>query len=371
MHGEIHAEHVPDGTGPPQRPQPPPAAAQRVADELLARHGLGHALHLEVAPGGLLNQNLFATTARGAFFLKGYRYPDPAPIIREHKLIAFVRSCAVPALAPLPSPTGDSFVRVGGRHWAVFPRLDAAQPSRDAVTPWMAAEIGRTLGQIHVALAALPPLDTAQFPAKHTWSTERVIDDMIEYEVEIGRRLAPDPFDQHARRSFAYRRTLLAAGVPAPEEFAQLPSQVLHGDYHTGNLFVDKDGSVSAVIDWELACTGARAWEVVRALNLALPLGDDLTEDWGRLRAFIHGYAAIAPLTDQECAAMPDLYWAARVHSLWVYEEHYRKGAARTDRLAMEDLETLQWLASHRQELRTALRDALANAPGPQLSRSS
>jgi len=368
MNEEMHVGHVPDGTRPPQ---PPPPAAQRVADELLMRHGLGHALQLEVAPGGLLNQNLFATTAKGSFFLKGYRYPDPAPIAREHKLIAFLRSYGVFALAPLPSPSGDTFVRVGGRHWAVFSRLDAAHPSRDAVTPQVAAEIGRTLGQIHVALASLPPLDAAQFPAKHTWSTERVIDDMIEYEMEIGRRLAPDPFDQHALRSFAYRRTLLAAGIPAPEEFAHLPSQVLHGDYHAGNLFVGEDGLVCAVIDWELACTGARAWEIVRALNLALPLRDDLTEGGSCLRAFIHGYAAVAMLTHQECDAMPELYWAARVHSLWVYEEHYRKGAARTDRLAMEDLETLHWLASHRQELRLALTDALATAPGRQLSRSS
>ena len=65
---------------------------------------------------------------------------------------------------------------------------------------------------------------------------------------------------------------------------------------------------------------------------------------------------------------MPDLYWAARVHSLWVYEEHYRKGSARTDRLAMDDLEALHWLAANRQRVAAALVDALGAAPGQRLA---
>jgi Ser/Thr protein kinase RdoA (MazF antagonist) len=124
---------------------------------------------------------------------------------------------------------------------------------------------------------------------------------------------------------------------------------------------------VTAVIDWELAATGPRAWEVVRALDVALPLVEDVSTGGERLRAFVHGYASAAPLTAEECTAMPDLYWAARVHSLWVYEEHYRKGSARTDRLAMEDHERLHWLATHRERLAELLVDALASAPGIRL----
>ena len=48
---------------------------------------------------------------------------------------------------------------------------------------------------------------------------------------------------------------------------------------------------------------------------------------------------------------MPELYWAYRVHSLWVYEEHYRKGSARTDDLAMADIPALSGGCKHRHEL--------------------
>jgi homoserine kinase type II len=346
----------------------PPAAAARVADELLRRFGLGSPLQLEVAPGGLLNQNLFATTARGAYFLKGYRYPEPPPVAREHRVIAYVRERGVPALSPLPGPAGETFLKVGGRFWAVYPRVDARQPEPAEMTPPLARELGLTLGRIHVALADFPAVEALSYPVKVTWDSARAAGEMAEYEAMIARRPALDPFDQHTLSSFGYRRTLLASGVPDSAAFAQLPSQLLHGDFHERNLFVTADGRVEHVIDWELTGRGPRAWEIIRALDVALGLRRDMEAGGDLLRAFVAGYASAAPLTQSECAAMPDLYWAARVHSLWVYEEHYRKGSARTDRLAMEDLETLHWLAGNRQHIGVALRDALESAPGQQLA---
>lgn len=347
---------------------PPPEAARRVADELLQRFGLGRSLQLEIAQGGLLNQALFAVTARGAYFLKGYRYSEPEPIRREHNLIAFAAQHGVPALEPLAGPSGSTFLRVGGRWWAVFPRLALPQRGPDTLTAPDALEMGRTLGRIHVALATLPPLEAARFPPKLTWRSDAVYAEMADYEAIISRRPALDPFDQHTLSTFGYRRTLLAAGVPPPETFAGLPSQVLHGDYHDRNLFFGADGSVAYVIDWEVACSGPRAWEIIRALDISLRFVHDLDRGGDRLRAFIHGYASAAPLTAEECEAMPDLYWAARVHSLWVYEEHYRKGEAKTDFIAMQDLETLQWLSANRARLAAALRDALSTAPVPSLT---
>src|SRR5688500_3314547 len=112
----------------------PPPAAHRVADELLRRFALGPPLNLEVAPGGLLNQNLFARTALGSYFLKGYRYADPEPIRREHDLIRFAVESALPALSPLATAAGETVLRVGGRWWAVFPRVESLQLVPDALS---------------------------------------------------------------------------------------------------------------------------------------------------------------------------------------------------------------------------------------------
>ncbi len=353
-----------------ERPEPLPAAAYRVVDELLRRFRLGSPLEIEVVTSGLLNQNLRATTAAGRFFLKGYRYADPALIAREHRLMAHVAAAGLPVALPLAGPGGATFLRVGGRFWAVFPFITDRQLAPEAFTVAHAAELGRVLGAIHVALARYPAAEAAAFPPKLLWDSAQAADEMRAYEREIAKRPALDPFDQHALASFAYRRTLLASGVPPPAAFARLPSQLLHGDFHERNVFFTPAGQVSAVIDWELAAIGPRAWEIVRALDLALQAPLDLEAGAPRLRAFIHAYAAEAPLSEAECLAMPELYWAARVHSLWVYEEHYRKGSARTDAVAMADLAGLEWWSRHRQELARALLDALRTAPSARVARA-
>ncbi|MBI3970720.1 MAG: phosphotransferase [Chloroflexi bacterium] len=346
----------------------PPAAALRVADELVRRYRLGNLLRAEVAYGGLLNQNLVATSARGSYFLKGYRYADPAPIAREHRLIAFVAEQGLPAVAPLSTPGGATFLRAGGRYWAVFPLLADRQIAPEDFSVGMAASLGAMLGSLHTALAKLPALECARFPARLLWDSRRAVAEMGDYESEIRRRPALDPFDQHALASFAYRRSLLAGGgAPPPEAFASLPAQVLHGDFHEGNLFFAAGGTISGIIDWELACIGPRCWEVIRTLDYALQLPKDFASGGARLKAFLHAYLAEAPLTYDECVVMPELYWAYRVHSLWVYEEHYRKGSAKTDRLAMEDIPNLEWWLRNRNELALALADILRSAPQTRL----
>src|SRR5581483_5541803 len=353
-----------------ERSEPLPPAAYRVVDELLRRFGLGSPLEIEVVTSGLLNQNLRAATAAGRFFLKGYRYTDPALILREHRLMAHVAAAGLPVALPLAAPGGATFLRVGGRFWAVFPFIADRQLEPAAFTVAHAAELGRILGAIHAALARYPAAETAAFPPKLACNSAQAADEMRAYESDIAKRPALDPFDQHALASFAYRRTLLASGVPPAAAFAHLPSQLLHGDFHERNVFFTAAGQVSAVIDWELAGIGPRAWEIVRALDLALQAPLDLEAGAPRLRAFIHAYAAEAPLSEAECAAMPELYWAARVHSLWVYEEHYRKGSARTDAVAMADLAGLEWWSRHRQELARALLDALRTAPSTRVARA-
>jgi homoserine kinase type II len=343
-----------------------PPAASRVADELLRRYGLGAPLEVQPAGAGLLNQNLIASTAGGTYFLKGYRYVEPAPLAREHRVIAFSAGAGLPAVVPLSAPAGQTFLRVGGRLWAVFPRMEDRQVDAAGLSPAHAGAMGRALGRVHAALAQFPPAEATRYPPRLVWDSARAGAEMREYEEAITRFPALTPFDQHALSSFAYRRTLLAAGVPPRSAFAGLPEQMLHGDFHEGNLFFGPDGEVSGIIDWELASVGPRALEIIRALDVSLRATGDAPDAVARRRAFLHGYTAEAPLTRDECLAMPELYWAYRVHSLWLYEEHYRvqvrspvrsaqpearslePPVARTDHLALEDIPALEWWLQHR-----------------------
>src|SRR5204863_6830463 len=114
--------------------------------------------------------------------LKGYRYADPAPIAREHRLLAYVAGAGLPAVAPRAAPGGATVVRAGGRFWAVFPFVAGQQLAAADLTPRHAAELGAALGAIHRALARYPAADVRAFPPKLAWDSARAAAEMRWYE---------------------------------------------------------------------------------------------------------------------------------------------------------------------------------------------
>ncbi len=55
---------------------------------------------------GTIHQTRLLKTARGDYALRIYRYIDRWPIECEHALIAYARKQTIPAVAPLPLPSG-------------------------------------------------------------------------------------------------------------------------------------------------------------------------------------------------------------------------------------------------------------------------
>ena len=171
---------------------------------------------------------------------------------------------------------------------------------------------------------------------------------MSEIEGAISRTPNPSAFDQHVLASIAYRRTLVGRDRPSHDGFASLPTQVLHGDFHSGNLLINRasrtaEASITAIIDWELTCWGPRIWEVARSADLIIDLATDLERGWPCLRAFLTAYLQEAALTPPEAVQLAPFYRASRVQSLRVIEEHYRLGHAPTDEIAIDDLASLDW----------------------------
>jgi aminoglycoside phosphotransferase (APT) family kinase protein len=111
------------------------------------------------------------------------------------------------------------------------------------------------------------------------------------------------------------REQLEAVEVLPPEHFAALPSQVLHGDFHDQQVLFDGD-RVTAVVDWEIWHTGARAWEVVRSLAFAGMLDSPLMAD------YLAGYREHVTLAEDEARAAIQLWFQSRltgVSAWWAY----------------------------------------------------
>lgn len=118
---------------------------------------------LHVAPlatgAGINNQVRVVRTGAGQFLWKGYlAHADPARILAEHRLLAWLAGAGLPFATPQPValPGGETVLPAPGGGWRALFRWLPGEPlaRRDPAT---IAALGAALGTLHGALAVLPP----------------------------------------------------------------------------------------------------------------------------------------------------------------------------------------------------------------------
>jgi len=108
---------------------------------------------------------------------------------------------------------------------------------------------------------------------------------------------------------------------------ADAPRQIVHGDFHPGNVLVDDSGAISGVVDFGDVSRTARVCDVGVALGYLIP--DDGPGDAVRAE-FLAGFESVVPLTAEERAIIPGLVVGRQVQRIVINEELGR----RTGRLA-------------------------------------
>lgn len=143
------------------------------------------------------------------------------------------------------------------------------EPEYAAAREGMAAELGRTIARIHaVPVETVPGLDPVD-PIEHLRAS---------YD-ELGE---PLPTIEIAIRWLARHRP------------ADVPEALVHGDFRTGNLIIDRTG-LRAVLDWEVAHRGDPredlGWLCVKCWRFGSPLP---AGGFGTVEQLLDGYAEVA-----------------------------------------------------------------------------
>lgn len=220
-------------------------ALQRLAPEL-APGGAGVEGLVQLSGGASLQTFAFSVnTPAGEVPLILRRRPSPAPVsatavplATEAALITATgaRGAPVAELVRLAAPDdglGEALIvrRVEGE---TLGRRIVRGERFAAIRPALAAQCGRILRTIHDT----PP------PAAARLTTSDALGELDRYEAAYRASGAERPVLELALRHL--RRH-------APEPVAP---RLLHGDFRTGNLMVDPQEGVVAVLDWELAHVG-------------------------------------------------------------------------------------------------------------------
>ena len=111
---------------------------------------------------------------------------------------------------------------------------------------------------------------------------------------------------------------------------SNLPTGIIHGDIHEGNVLVDMNNDISAIVDFDESEYNILLVDVARSL---IDLGDP--EEKGELntelvQAFLMGYNANRPLTEDEKTYFEEaLKYAAGKCAIWLCNRNYEGEGAR------------------------------------------
>ena len=205
----------------------------------------------------------------------------------------------VPAPAPIADRSGAYFSILNGKPASLVRRLEGSPQLQPQATH--CAQIGRALGQLHVA--------SRTFRSRHanprgaSWRTQAAR--------AVRRFLTPAQIE------------LLAAEMEEQRQLARisLPHGAIHGDLFRDNaLFADT--TLCGIIDFGFAATDAFAYDLAITVN-DWCIEADCMLDPVRTQALFDAYHAMRPLTKEELEAWPALlrlgalrFWLSRLYDL-------------------------------------------------------
>jgi homoserine kinase type II len=234
----------------PSDPAPATPVPQE-AIEALGRWDLGAIESIVPLPGGSSASPKFVVQAeRGSFVLKcrAIHVGDVERIAFSHALMQATAAQGVPVAMPVPSRERIRHERVGGRSWEVFPYIEGERWSRH---PGQARSGGEALGCMHAAGFDLVWHGHVQAVSFH--GNLQVLAALRRVPAAVA-RVEPDVDGEALALACEHLAEAYTEASAAVEEvgYAQLDSQVVHGDFHPGNVIFRGD-RVAAVIDFDAA----------------------------------------------------------------------------------------------------------------------
>ncbi len=267
----------------------------------------------------VLNENYRVETDAGPRFLQVVRRRRTVKhFFLEQRLLQWVAAKGIPVVPAELARDGRPFARPGATLVQLYPWVDGRAGGISADD---AALAGETQARIHLALAGFDDPDLPRAGAGDWWDTEHAIqvlsrvDDLIRYYP------SPPPESLRAQETLRFQLELLESDVARPaSDFAKLPVQACHGDYHSRNVLIRPSGELAAVIDWEFASAIPTVYELLRALSFSGYLDPPLVE------AYLRGYGSVRQFSTDECVLGVEMWWQHRIHAIWSFEMRFIRG---------------------------------------------
>ncbi|WP_374390863.1 phosphotransferase [Tabrizicola sp.] len=280
---------------------PPRLSAQALAALTETHWGLTGSLHPLTSER---DQNHRLDTTTGQFTLKLANPAEPAALteFQTEALLHSARAAPdLPTPRVIPARTGRSIIATPDGALRLLTWLPGTPLAHLPRTPALAASIGTALGGLDAALASF------HHPAS---------DHHLLWDIQNAADLAPLtpalPKDLKPRiAAFLTRFTTHTA--PA---LANLPRQVIHGDFNPHNLLADpgQPGTLTGILDFGDMTLSHRICDLAVAASYLI----DPADPAGLLVPLTRAYHRANPLTEAELRLLPDLITARLATTLTI-----------------------------------------------------
>ena len=336
---------VPPGEEHPDRPDEIAGALGKFGYRLVAPP--------EPIADSVLNENYRVETDRGPRFLRIVRPSRTVErLFLEQRLLDRVAIRGIPVVPAELALNGRPFVRTGAGLMQVVPWVDGRQGGPSPADAYL---LGETEARIHLALADFQDEGLPVSDGGVTWDTDRSIQVLSRVDDVIRYYPSPPAESLRVQEALRFQLEMLESEVARPaSDFAGLPIQPCHGDYHSRNVLIGPAGDVAAVVDWEVARIIPPVFELLRAVSFSRYLDATL------LVAYLAGYGAVRRFSNEECVLGVEMWWQSRIHGVWPYEMRFIRGDRRPARFfddedailrRFSDSDYRRWLADELRRL--------------------
>ncbi|HZZ84951.1 MAG TPA: homoserine kinase [Anaeromyxobacteraceae bacterium] len=284
--------------------------------QVAGRYGLVRLERAVPEPKGSVNTNYHLWASGERYFLRLNEGKTDADVAFEARVLRYLEEARFPAVRLARAADGASFVEVAGRQAMLFAFAPGEELRREDVDEARCRRMGEQFGRLHDLAAGF------EGERRNPYSRGRVAGWIAELE--------PDgDGDPEVAATLPMLRDELARSEALPSA----PRGLVHGD-----LFLDNvhwvAGRVSAVLDWEMCCVDAFAYDLGVAVNA---WSYDVRFRPELCRALLEGYRSKRALDDDTRAALYPYaryaalrYTASRIHA-------FHRAELGSDRLAWKD----------------------------------
>jgi homoserine kinase type II len=281
---------------------------------VLSHYDLGVLEQIREYPRGSRRAPKVRIKSRKGEFLLKRRAPgrdDPYRVAFAHDLQLHLARHRYPVPELVGTRDGNnSMLQLGGRIYELFHYVRGSGYDR---SPHATEVAGRAMGGLHRLLATHRPHFDAPAGSFHhaSWIAPR-----IEVVAEAVRAVEPEVNVKEMQQVCGYLGRAYAAAAEQVMQagFSAWKGQIIHGDWHPGNL-IYREGRIVAVLDFDSARMEPRMSDLANAaLQFAMRVNmpqdpehwpEDL--DLARVRSLLRGYheSGSPALTQAELAALP------------------------------------------------------------------